>query len=102
MFLNETELKRSQELVKAAFPRFSHWQFANNADEYHSGFSIWGEYTVEHDDTESTTFFATFDAYGESWNGHLSVGKHAIFGPVRITEMLTSSIPHPVKLWKLP
>ena len=47
MLLNAAEIRRTVERVKAAFPRFVDWEYINEIDESHTGFSLWGEYVPE-------------------------------------------------------
>jgi hypothetical protein len=79
MLLTETEILRCQVLVEAAFPRFADWQYINERNDSHAGFSIWGEYTIEQRRSKSQTFFVTFDVYEETWKGHLTVGQHCYY-----------------------
>jgi hypothetical protein len=76
MLLSETEIRRSLELAKEAFPRFRAWQFNNEVSEFHSGFAVWGELVLDKDTMSPRRFFVTFDVYKSGWKGHLSIGKN--------------------------
>jgi hypothetical protein len=77
--LNESEIRRSLGLAKAAFPHFFHWGHNNEVSESYSGFSLWGEFVPDPNDPAPRYFFVTFDAYRASWAGHLSIGQHCYF-----------------------
>lgn len=79
MLLNEAEIGRTVEHVKAAFPRFVDWEHVNETDEEHTGFTLWGEFVPEPDDPTSPCFFITFDTHETTWSGHLTVGQHCYY-----------------------
>src|SRR5260221_990563 len=79
MLLDETEVKRSLKLAKAAFPHFAHWKYNNQVNESYTGFAHWGEFVLDADDTMPRRFFVTFDTYEDQWKGHLSIGQHNYF-----------------------
>ena len=79
MLLAESEIQRSLKCVQAAFPRFANWDHNNEINESYSGFSLWGEFVPEPDEPMPRSFFVTFDTYGATWAGHLSIGKPCYF-----------------------
>lgn len=79
MILDKPEIRRSLEVVKAAFPRFADWKYNNEANESYSGFALWGEFVADRGETMPRRFFVTFDTYKQKWRGHLSIGQHNYF-----------------------
>ena len=81
MLLTKAKVRRSLKVVKAAFPRFGDWEFINEIDESHPGFALWGVFvsSADDDDFMPRRFFVTFDIYGTSWRGYLSIGQHSYF-----------------------
>jgi hypothetical protein len=75
VILTESEVRRSLKRAKAAFPRFSDWDYSNEVNDSYSGFSLWGEWVSEPDEPDPRSFFVTFDTDQATWAGHLSVGK---------------------------
>jgi len=79
VLLTESEIRRSIERAKAAFPCFPDWEHNNEINESHSGFSLWGEFVPNANEPMSRSFFITFDTYEETWTGHLTIGQHCYF-----------------------
>ncbi len=79
MILADSEIRRSLDAVSRAFPRFSVWDYNNEIDDLHQGFSIWGEFVPDPDEDEPPRFFVTFVAHQAIWRGYLTVGKHAYY-----------------------
>jgi hypothetical protein len=79
VLLDEPEICRLLELVKAAFPRFGVWKYNNEVNAEYSGFALWGEFVSDPTDTMPRRFFVTFDNYRAKWKGHLTIGKHTFF-----------------------
>ncbi len=75
MLLTKSEIRRSTELVKAAFSSFRDWEYNNEINESYSGFSLWGEFVLESNESMPPSFFITFDTDESTWMGHLTVGK---------------------------
>lgn len=75
MLLTESEIRGSLEHAKAAFPRFQDWDHNNEINEFYPGFSLWGEFIPEPDETMPRSFFVTIDRLEITWTGHLSIGK---------------------------
>jgi hypothetical protein len=74
--LAESEIRSFLERVRAALPRFSHWDHNNEVDESYPGFSIWGEFVSEPNEPMPRSFFVTFDTHEATWAVHLGSGKH--------------------------
>jgi hypothetical protein len=79
VILTESEIRGSLKRVKAAFPRFPHWDYNNEINESYPGFAVWGEFVPEPNEPMPRSFFVTFDTYEATWTGHLSIGKHCYF-----------------------
>ncbi|MHB1556054.1 MAG: hypothetical protein ACYC61_01110 [Isosphaeraceae bacterium] len=79
MILSPPEIQQSVSQAQAAFPLFSRWEHINEVDEFHSGFSLWGELVFDESAASPSTYFVTFDTQGENWRGHLSVGQPCYF-----------------------
>jgi hypothetical protein len=79
VFLTEPEIQRSIERAKAAFPRFSDWEYNNEVNESYGGFALWGGFVPEPDEPMSSSYFITFDTYDATWRGHLTIGKHCYY-----------------------
>jgi hypothetical protein len=79
MLLKPAEIRRSLEHVKTAFPRFSKWEHANEEDEEHLGFAVWGEFVPDMNEDLPRRFFVTLDTYKADWKGHLTIGQHCYF-----------------------
>src|SRR5205807_2106326 len=79
MFLTEAEIQRCLALVKAAFPRFTPWEFVNEHNHDYAGFCVWGCCQAGSKTRRSPRFFVTFDSCKGKWKGHLSVGKHCYY-----------------------
>lgn len=78
MLLEPGEVDDVLQLVKQAFPNFSDWEVANEADNEHPDFTVWGEY-VTGEGIIRQHFFVTFDIYDSLWQGTLSIGQHSYF-----------------------
>ncbi len=81
MILAEQELQQALIQTETAFPNFSDWKH-NNDESYedYCGFAVWGIYTYNPDDDDSSRdFYITFDICEEKWAGHLSIGQHCYF-----------------------
>ena len=79
MLLTESEIRRSLERASAAFPCFLDWEYNNEINESHSGFSLWGEFVPEPNEPMPRSFFITFATYEATWAGHLTIGKPSYF-----------------------
>jgi hypothetical protein len=79
VLLNATEIRRTVERVKEAFPRFVDWEYVNEIDESHTGFALWGEFIPDPNELRPRLFFVTFDTYETTWSGHLTIGQHCFF-----------------------
>jgi hypothetical protein len=79
MALSESDIRRSLECARAAFPYFTDWEYHNEINEWYSGFSLWGEFGPDLDDPMGPRFFITLDAFQSTWRGHLTTGQHSYF-----------------------
>jgi hypothetical protein len=79
VIFTESEIRDSLEKARAAFSRFSDWDYNNEVDGSYSGFALWGEFVSELDESMPRSFFVTFDTYQATWMGHLTIGKHCYF-----------------------
>jgi len=79
MLLSKAEMQRSRAFIATAFPHFAAWEVANEVDDNHPGFCIWGCYVPESKVLYSPRFFVTFETFNEYWRGHLTVGKPCYF-----------------------
>ena len=75
MLLPENEIPQVMEKAKAAFPNFSNWKYSNEINEEYSGFSLWGELTLDPEEEIPPNFFVTLDKNKEEWRGYLTVGQ---------------------------
>ena len=75
MVLTEPEIRSCVQLAKAAFARFSQWDYNNEVNESYPGFSLWGAFVPDPDESMPRTFYVTFDTCNENWTGHLDIGK---------------------------
>jgi hypothetical protein len=73
VLLNATEVLRSVERVKAAFPHFVDWEHVNEVDDSHAGFSVWGKFVFDRNERMPPCFFLTFDTWEGTWCGHLTI-----------------------------
>ncbi|NEP74744.1 MAG: hypothetical protein F6K25_23705 [Okeania sp. SIO2G4] len=74
MLLTEVEIQEAIEQAKTAFPNFSDWEYNNEINGEYFGFSVWGKFVLEREDTGSRNFFITLDTYDEKWRGSLTIG----------------------------
>lgn len=79
MLLRESEIPQALERARAAFPRFTNWAYSNEASEDYAGFTLWGEFMPDEDESMPRRFFVTFDVHEGSWRGALSIGQHCYF-----------------------
>jgi hypothetical protein len=79
VLLTEPEIHRSIERAKAAFPRFSDWEYNNETNESYGGFALWGKFILEPNERIPPVFFITFDTYEAEWKGNLTVGQHCYY-----------------------
>ncbi|MBI1766016.1 MAG: hypothetical protein HYR56_31820 [Acidobacteria bacterium] len=85
MFLAQTEIEPVLNQVKAAFPNLSEWEYSNEKDGDHYGFTVWGCLIVQTgaESWEQRRFYVTFDIFVEpgakpaQWHGTLTVGQHS-------------------------
>ena len=42
MLLSEPEIGEALQCARAAFPNYSEWEYDNEINESHSGFTLWG------------------------------------------------------------
>jgi hypothetical protein len=91
MFLAQAEIEPVLQQVKAAFPNLSEWEYSNQKDDDHFGFTVWGCWTVQTGakSWEQRSFYVTFDIFAEiaskpgarrepeRWRGTLTVGQHS-------------------------
>jgi hypothetical protein len=73
--LTEPEIRSCLKQAGAAFPRFSQWEYNNEINESYPGFSLWGEFVPDPDESMPRIFFVTFDTYQGIWTGHVTIGK---------------------------
>src|SRR5262249_8685098 len=80
VLLTETEIRRSLERVQAAFPCFRDWEFNNEINESYGGFSLWGQFVPDPNESMPRWFYITFATYDEAtWTGSLTIGKPAYY-----------------------
>jgi len=87
VLLAEAEVEPVLEMLKEAFPKLSDWEYCNEKDGDHNGFTIWGRLTIGDgdDDLSARDYYVTFDIYAEQgqgqgrWRGTLSIGQHSYF-----------------------
>jgi hypothetical protein len=79
VLLNAAEIRRSVQRVKTAFRRFVNWEYINEVDDSHMGFSVWGEFVADPIEPMPRRFFITFGTYQATWTGHLTIGQHCFF-----------------------
>jgi hypothetical protein len=77
MLLTDPEIQNALETAKAAFPRFSDWEYQNETGGDYFGFSMWGQYVLDPEVLMSRTFFITLDTYENQWHGSLTIGQHS-------------------------
>ena len=79
MLLSDDEIRRAIHAVQAAFPSFSEWEYSNEPGDFYEGFSLWGTFVPDPDETMPRSFFVTIDTQGTAWAGHLTIGKHCYY-----------------------
>ncbi|AFZ50651.1 hypothetical protein [Dactylococcopsis salina] len=77
MLLPETEVQPALEQAQRAFPNFTNWNYINQANRDYFGFTMWGELTIEPDETMPRYFFITIDAPENQWRATLTIGQHS-------------------------
>jgi len=87
MLLAQAEIEPVLTQVKAAFPNLSDWEYSNEDDGDHFGFTVWGCLVVQSgaESWEQRRFYVTFDIYPEQgpehgqerWRGALTIGQHS-------------------------
>lgn len=77
MLLTDLEIQKTLEVVKAAFPNFTDWQYVNEVNGEYFGFSTWGKLTLGADVLMQKSFFITLDTYENEWRGALTIGQHS-------------------------
>ncbi len=90
MLLAQAEIELVLSQVKAAFPNLSDWEYSNEDDDDHFGFTVWGCLVVPTgaESWEQRRFYVTFDIFSEpgsepgsapgpeQWRGTLTIGQH--------------------------
>lgn len=61
MLLPETEVQPALEQAQRAFLHFTNWNYINQANGDYFGFTMWGELTIEPDETMPSSFFITIN-----------------------------------------
>jgi hypothetical protein len=86
MFLPEKDIEPVMSELKTAFPQLSEWEYCNEDDDFHGGFTAWGCLTLEDKDEKplsERSFYVTFDIFGKEapgrWRGTLTIGQHSYF-----------------------
>jgi len=79
MRLADADLPTALALVAARLPRRTGWQYRNQPDDEHPGFTVWGEFVLSPDEDRAPRFFITFGLGPDGWPGDLTVGQHAYF-----------------------
>lgn len=75
MLLTEHEVQKAIEQAKTVFPNFTDWKYNNERNKKYFGFSLWGQFILNLEDSIPRYFFITFDTYEENWYGHLTIGQ---------------------------
>lgn len=78
MLLTPSELERVLSQVRTAFPNLVDWEYSNEAESDHFGFTVWGCLVLREDDDSLSErrFYVTFDIYEKQWQGALTIGQH--------------------------
>jgi hypothetical protein len=87
VLLAEAEVEPVLETLKAAFPKLSDWEYCNEEDGDHNGFTVWGCLTIKDGDHDFSArdYYVTFDIHAKQgqgkgqWRGTLSIGQHSYF-----------------------
>ncbi|WP_199249171.1 hypothetical protein [[Phormidium] sp. ETS-05] len=80
MLLTESEINEVLAEVKAAFPKLRNWEYNNEINNYHMGFSVWGDWTIDRPEKFMyRRFFVTFNIYKSHWVGYLTIGQPSFF-----------------------
>ena len=79
VLLTEREVQQAIEQTKTKFPHLTDWEYNNEKHEDYSGFTLWGQLTLEPEEIMPRCFFITFDRYQENWRGYLTIGQHSYF-----------------------
>lgn len=75
MILTESQVKKSIEEAKSAFPLLKDWKYNNEINEDYFGFSLWGEFILDPEEIMSRCYFITFYTDKDKWSGTLTIGK---------------------------
>src|SRR5690606_37807038 len=85
--LAEEDIEPVLETLKTAFPNVSDWEYCNEVDGDHNGFTVWGSLSIQKGDKDlwAKHYYVTFDIYDKEkqgrgqWLGTLTIGQHSYF-----------------------